>query len=95
MKRICLFKDNKYELVVIDWQKGDTIPEHLHPGVCCYFSVLNGQICETKCDSGTATIMGPTESSYIDDNHGSHCVTAIKDSLTFHCYVNKNFLARL
>lgn len=92
-KRTTIHKDDMCELVLIEWAPGDIIPEHLHPGVNCYFSVLYGQLKETRC--GVTNLLNQNESSYIDDNHGPHCVEATRKSVSIHFYLKTGFLSRL
>lgn len=93
-KRTSIFKNDTCELVVIKWNSGDVIPEHSHPGVNCYFSVLYGQIKEVRCGD-KSTILNRSEYAYIDDYCGSHCVIATRESATIHFYIKTNLVCRL
>ena len=95
-ERISIYKDDKCELVMVKWKAGDVIPEHFHPGVNCYFSVLNGQIKEIRCGNGDAILKhSANESAYIDDCCGPHCVVATSDSTTIHFYIKTDLVSRL
>ena len=86
--RHTVYKNDRIELVIITWTKGQSSGFHSHPGECI-FKVLENQMSEIiKKDESIfeSNIYHIGDIGYIDNDIGIHNMTAIDDSVTLHLY---------
>jgi len=86
--RHTVYKNDKIELVIITWNKGQSSGFHSHPGECI-FKILENQMNEIikKDESIIQTNMYYIDDiGYIDNDIGIHNIVAVEDTVTLHIY---------
>jgi len=96
--RVCLARNNKFELILLCWNGFDQTPIHDHDGQKCWIYQLSGEIEEKRYDIDSnglpkevlATKLTPKKLTYMDDNMGLHALVnpSAQKALTLHLYVN-------
>lgn len=92
MKRIILYKDDKYEHVLIVLPKHYEGDFHVHPGLQCSFRILDGEMIEHVSPAhGNSrdvkqNVYTAGDKGYIDDKIGSHKIRTLNGSISIHHY---------
>jgi cysteine dioxygenase len=96
--RVCVAKNEKFELLLLCWNGHDQTPIHDHDGQKCWVYQLDGQIEEKRYNlegdnelvEVLSTKLTPRNLTYMDDNMGFHSLinASSSRSLTLHLYVN-------
>lgn len=94
--RNCIVQNEKFELIVICWEKGQATPIHDHGGEECWVKVIEGEFKETiynKSEKGELEIASSIKSetggvTYMVDFMGYHRLENLSDerSITLHLY---------
>ncbi|WP_430413012.1 cysteine dioxygenase [Kordia sp.] len=94
--RNCIMENEKFELILLCWEKGQKTPIHDHGGEECWVKVIEGEFRETiykKDENGTlvtitSTISKVNDISYMIDFMGYHCLENLseKRSMSLHLY---------
>ena len=86
--RHTVYKNERIELVIITWTKGQSSGFHSHPGECI-FKILDNEMSEIikKDESIIQTNMYHIDDiGYIDNDIGIHNMVAVEDTVTLHLY---------
>lgn len=96
--RICLERNEKFELILLCWTPHTSTPIHDHDGQSCWVYQVEGEIEETRYEiienKKPAILLKNTlqagQLTYMDDKMGFHSLhnPTHKKALTFHLYVN-------
>jgi len=77
--RNCIVRTNKYELILLCWEKGQTTPIHSHGGEECWVYLIQGDIEESRFEYGKKGMQKVHENflanqplSYMNDDLGFH-----------------------
>ncbi len=94
--RNCIAEYEKFELILLCWEKGQKTPIHDHGGEECWVKIIEGEFRETiyqKDETGTlasvtSTISKVNDISYMIDFMGYHCLENLseKRSMSLHLY---------
>jgi len=94
--RNCIIENEKFELILLCWEKGQFTPIHDHGGEECWVKVIEGEFKETiyqKDDSGElkmikSAISKSNEITYMIDFMGYHRLENLSNgrSMTLHLY---------
>lgn len=94
--RNCIFENDKFELILLCWEKGQKTPIHDHGGEECWVKVIEGEFKEviyTKEESGRlmeiqANISNEGDISYMIDFMGYHSLenSSGKRAMSLHLY---------
>ena len=92
-----IFKDNKFEIILISWDKNSETKIHSHPSNGCIMRILKGEILEEKYDTKTKEKIGVNKyfegnTSYIHDDLYYHkIINGSEKSYSLHIYSPPNF----
>lgn len=89
-----IFRNNKFEIVIISWYKNSIAPLHFHPKNGCILKVLNGNLSERKLlndETIKITQLKENDVSYIDNSIGTHEIIALDFSISLHIYSPPGF----
>ncbi len=95
--RVCLYRDDKFEVLLLCWMPGDNTPIHGHDGQRCWVYQVSGEIQESiyKLVNERAQLVSNTKISsgclsYMDDKMGLHTLNnnSDKKALTLHIYAS-------
>lgn len=94
--RNCIFENEKFELILLCWEKGQQTPIHDHGGEECWVKVIQGEFKETIYNVNEAgelktvksTISKTGDITYMIDFMGFHRLENLSDtrSLSLHLY---------
>ena len=94
--RNCIEENEKFELILLCWEKGQQTPIHDHGGEECWVKIINGEFKETifkTTESGeleveNSFVLKEDEISYMIDFMGFHSIENISDgrSMSLHLY---------
>ncbi|MEJ6588589.1 MAG: cysteine dioxygenase family protein [Crocinitomicaceae bacterium] len=94
--RNCITENDKFELILLCWEKGQITPIHDHGGEECWVKVIQGEFREviSKMDKGgelnvvKSTISKSDDISYMIDFMGFHSLENMsnKRSMSLHLY---------
>ena len=94
--RNCIAQGDKFELILICWEKGQATPIHDHGGEECWVKIIDGEFRETlyqKNENGDLNITKSTHSTigditYMIDFMGYHRLENLSNnrSMTLHLY---------
>lgn len=94
--RNCIFENEKFELILLCWEKGQFTPIHDHGGEECWVKVVQGELREVIYKENAAgelnevksTISKAGEISYMVDFIGYHSLENLSDrrSMSLHLY---------
>jgi cysteine dioxygenase len=94
--RNCIVENEKFELILLCWEKGQITPIHDHGGEECWVKIIEGELKETiyKVDeagelkAGKSTISKAGDISYMIDFMGCHRLENLSDSrsMSLHLY---------
>ncbi len=94
--RNCIVENEKFELILLCWQKGQLTPIHDHGGKECWVKIIQGEFRETlyKLDKAgelnavKSSISKPGDISYMIDFMGFHRLENIHNerSMSLHLY---------
>ncbi|MFT4758581.1 MAG: cysteine dioxygenase [Paraglaciecola sp.] len=95
-KRNHILKNDRYEVILICWETGQTTPIHDHDGENCWVYFVDGQFSETiysmkdKMKVLAENEMLPGSVSYMTDASGLHSIknTTKGRGMTLHLYAN-------
>lgn len=88
-QKYILNKTDRYELILIKWDKGAETEIHSHPENGCLLKVLEGELKEEKYLNESKykeSNIKKNLTSYMHDNLGKHKITALEDSYSIHLY---------
>ena len=94
--RNCIVENDKFELILLCWEKGQITPIHDHGGEECWVKVIKGELRETVYEVDEAgelstlksTISNTGDISYMIDFIGFHSLENLSDkrSMSLHLY---------
>ena len=84
-----LYKNEDYELVLINWEKGSFTNLHNHPDNGCVLKVLDGKLYEIN-DKKTPLILNKSDINYKLKND-YHRIIALEKSYSLHYYSPPNY----
>ncbi len=92
--RICIDRNDNYELVLICWNKDQKTEIHGHPGQKCWVNFVMGEFRECIYDPIDLTTLkeentvNPGSVTFIEDIMGHHCLENVSENLgiTLHLY---------
>ena len=95
--RNCVFKNDKFELILICWKGKDFTPVHCHNNQKCWVYMVSGEMVEVRFkqnEDGTLTETKHLDITsgnltYMDDSMGFHLLknTSEKKAMTLHLYM--------
>ena len=93
--KIPLSCNQDYNLYLIRWGAGHSLPRHGHPNTGCIFKLIDGKLEETLYEPNqmtSLTIMNKGEVCYIDDTMGEHTVSNPTDDFSYslHLYYDNS-----
>ena len=95
--RNCIDRTDKYELLLLCWEKGLETPIHCHGGEECWVLMVEGTIKEIRVQQKNDQLVTESEEvmkeggiSYMNDNMGFHSLHNLEDgrSMSLHLYMN-------
>lgn len=92
-----IYRNNKYEIILISWDQNATTKIHNHPKNGCIMKILEGSLIEETYDTKTldkidTNIYEKDNTSYIHDNLYYHKITNnASQSFSLHIYSPPNF----
>ena len=98
-KRNDIFKNKRYEIILICWKKNQFSRIHNHPKYGCIFKVLKGQLSEFVYNKNLNLIESKNHTinstGYIDDSLGYHRVgnDLKENAISIHIYSPPDFVA--
>lgn len=78
-----IFRDNKFEIILISWDKNSKTKIHNHPSNGCIMKILEGELLEEIYDTKTKEKIGVNK--YVEGN-----TSYIHDDLYYHKIINGN-----
>jgi cysteine dioxygenase len=94
--RNCIVENEKFELILICWEKGQATPIHDHGGEECWVRIIQGEFKETiyqmdkdgELNSVKSTISKAGDVSYMVDFMGCHRLENLSDKrgISLHLY---------
>ena len=98
--RSLVYRNQKYEIYVISWNKNSESPIHNHPSGGCLMKILEGSLKEDIYDKNihikNQNYLVKDNVKYIDDKIGYHKILNNYDSCTYtiHIYSPVNFIGK-
>ena len=87
-EKVIIHKNNDYELVLINWEKGAFTNYHDHPKNGCVLKVLDGKLYEKSENSSKALIKNSINYKLEKEFHQ---IIAIEKSYSLHYYSPPNY----
>ena len=87
-QKTIISKDENYELVLINWEKGSFTSLHNHPENGCVMKVLNGNLIEFFQNNTKTLVNNDTNIRLKDDEH---MILAKEKSYSLHYYSPPNY----
>jgi quercetin dioxygenase-like cupin family protein len=87
-EKVIIHKNNYYELVLINWEKGAFTNYHDHPRNGCVLKVLDGKLYE-KSENSSKTLIKNSVNFKLDKEY--HQIIAIDKSYSLHYYSPPNY----
>tara|TARA_Y100000590_G_scaffold257659_1_gene289363 strand:+ start:1029 stop:1427 length:399 start_codon:yes stop_codon:yes gene_type:complete len=84
-----IYKNEDYELVLINWEKGSYTNFHNHPKNGCVLKVLDGQLYEIT-DKKNLLILNKNDTNF-KLNNDYHKIIALEKSYSLHYYSPPNY----
>ena len=94
--RNCIVENEKFELILLCWEKGQATPIHDHGGEECWVRIIQGEFKETiyqldeagELNSVESTISKAGDVTYMADFMGCHRLENLSDtrSMSLHLY---------
>lgn len=90
--RISLINNDKYEIILICWKKGQSSGVHDHPENGCLVKLLQGKLKEEvysykeKLTKLSFSIISQNDIAFQKGNRGLHNIIALEDSVSLHIY---------
>jgi cysteine dioxygenase len=94
--RHCFVNNERYEVLLLCWEKDQQTPIHSHGGQECWVKVLRGQIEEVHykkvkeglCKETKRSIREPEDISYMNDKIGLHTLGSVghQRAISLHLY---------
>ena len=83
-----IYKNEDYELVLINWEKGSFTNYHNHPENGCVLKVLDGKLYEIN--DGKSIVLNKNDVNFkLKDDY--HRIIALEKSYSLHYYSPSNF----
>jgi len=87
-----IYKNDKYELLLISWKKDTETNYHNHPKNGCYLKVTEGKLLEINKIKNEISYNLLTPNNYGFKKHNEyHKIIALEDSYSLHLYSPPNF----
>jgi len=96
--RNCIHRTNKYELILLCWNKGDTTPIHGHGGQNCWVYQVQGQVTELRYEKDASgdlietnrVHLSPGKLTFMNNSMGYHKLNNDTNGrgMTLHLYVS-------
>lgn len=87
-EKVIIHKNNDYELVLINWEKGAFTNYHDHPKNGCVLKVLDGKLYE-RSENGSKTLIKNSVNFKLENEF--HQIIAIDKSYSLHYYSPPNY----
>ena len=89
-KRNVVFRNERFEFILICWDKGQSTPLHDHPHQGCIMRVLEGELTEERIhkNNKSSHILLEGQISFMCNDYGEHVVynSTDKKSISLHIY---------
>jgi cysteine dioxygenase len=100
--RILIHSEEKFEIILICWKKGQRSKIHDHPENGCILKVLSGELRETRYKFINSNLTEMSNGiiytggiSYIKGSTGLHDIEALEDSVSLHIYSPPSYIAKI